>query len=70
MALKKVEHTAPKKQFLTLDEIDAWVQDARRSGARGGEVVQATVSFGGKLQKISVEVEVAPADRPSLDKEH
>lgn len=68
MALKKVEHTAPKKQFLTLDEIDAWVQDARRSGARGDEIANATVSFGGKLQKVSVEVEVAPAGKPRMDK--
>lgn len=57
MAKKKVEHTADKGAVLTLDEIAAWVQDAMRSGADGGSPVRATVSFGGKLQKISVDVE-------------
>lgn len=57
MALKKIEHAAARKQLLTLDEVAAWVQDAMRSGATGSETVAAGVSFGGKLQKISVEVE-------------
>lgn len=57
MALKKIEHTAEKKQLLTLDEVAAWVQDAMRSGATGRETVAARVSFGGRLQKISVDVE-------------
>lgn len=57
MALKKIEHAAARKQLLTLDEVAAWVQDAMRSGATGSETVTATVSFGGKLQKIGVQVE-------------
>ncbi|MFB7596902.1 hypothetical protein [Streptomyces sp. NPDC056160] len=62
MALKKIEHTAPKKQFMTLDDLAAFVQDAMRSGATGQEVVAAVVSFGGKLQKVSAEVELRPMD--------
>jgi hypothetical protein len=57
MAKKKVEHVADKGQHLTLDEVAAWVQDAMRSGADGSSPVEARVSFGGKLQKISVDVE-------------
>jgi hypothetical protein len=57
MAMKKVEHAADKGQYLTLDEVAAFVQDAMRTGADGSTVVNATVSFGGKLQKISVDVE-------------
>jgi hypothetical protein len=57
MAMKKVEHAADKGRFLTLDEVAAFVQDAMRSGADGSTVAKATVSFGGKLQKISVDVE-------------
>jgi hypothetical protein len=59
--MKKVEHKAPKKQLLTLDELAAFVQDAMRSGAHGGEVVAATVSFGGKLQRVAVDVDVQGA---------
>ncbi len=57
MAKKRVEHAADKGAVLTLDEVAAWVQDAMRSGADGGSPVKATVSFGGKIQKISVDVE-------------
>lgn len=58
MATRKVEHAAPKKQTLTLDELAAFVQDAMRAGAEGTELVAAQVSFGGKIQKVSVDVEV------------
>lgn len=69
MALKKIEHRAPKGEFLTLDELAAFVQEALRSGASGDEVVQAGVSFGGKLQRLAVEAPV-PADvRVDLDKD-
>lgn len=57
MAKKKVEHAADKGSFLTLDDLAAFVQDAMRTGADGGAVVNATVSFGGKLQKLSVDAE-------------
>ncbi|MEV6833524.1 hypothetical protein AB0N17_03165 [Streptomyces sp. NPDC051133] len=69
MALKKIEHAAPKKQIMTLDELEAFVRDARSTGAAGSEEILASVSWGGKLQSIAVEVEMAPADRPSLDKQ-
>jgi hypothetical protein len=69
MALKKVEHNAPKKQALTLDDVAAFVQDARRSGATGTEEIDAGVTWGGKLQKLSVEVATVPSDRPNLGKE-
>lgn len=57
MAMKRVEHAAAKGQLLTLDEVAVWVQDAMRSGATGGEVVSVKISFGGKLQKIAVDVD-------------
>jgi len=69
MAVKKVEHSAPKKQAMTLDDLDAFVQDARRSGATGTEHLDAGVTWGGKLQKLAVEVDPAPTDQPSLTKE-
>lgn len=61
MAMKPIEHRAPKKQFLTLDELAAFVQDAMRAGATGSEIVNATVSFGGKLQKIGIDVDLTAA---------
>lgn len=68
MALKKIEHRAAKGQFLSLDELAAFVQEAMRSGACGDEVVQAAVSFGGKLQRLAVDVPVT-TDAVRLDKE-
>lgn len=62
MAMKKIEHKAPRKAFLTLDELAAFVQEAMRAGASGREVVAAAVSFGSKLQGLSVEVPVATGD--------
>jgi hypothetical protein len=67
MAKKKVEHVADKGQSLTLNEVAAWVQDAMRSGAVGGELVTARVTFGGKLQKIGVDVEPNRAERTGFD---
>lgn len=57
MAKKKVEHTADKGAVLTLDELATFVQDAMRSGAAGNEPVGARVSFGGKVQRVWVDVE-------------
>lgn len=57
MAKKTIEHAAAKGEFLTLDEVAAWVQDAMRSGADGNTVVKVVASVGGKLQKISVQTE-------------
>lgn len=58
-ATRRIEHAAPKKHLLTLDQLAAFVQDAMRSGATGNEHIDARVSFGGKLQKVSIEIEVA-----------
>ncbi|SES03671.1 hypothetical protein [Streptomyces qinglanensis] len=62
MSTRTIEHKAPKKQFLTLDELAAFVQDAMRSGAAGTEVVSAAVSFGGKLQSLAIDVDTAKQD--------
>lgn len=53
---KKIQHEASDK-FMTLDEIAAFVQDARRAGATGSEIVSATVSFGQKLKDVTVSVD-------------
>jgi hypothetical protein len=60
VALKKIEHKAPRKQSMTLDDLLAFLQDARRSGAAGDESIVATVSIGGRLQALSVEIDVQP----------
>jgi hypothetical protein len=57
MAMKRIEHEAEKGEFLTLDQVAAFAQDAMRSGAFGHEIVRARVSIGGKLQKLGIEVE-------------
>jgi hypothetical protein len=59
MAKRRLEIAADKGEFLTLDEVATWVQDAMRAGADGSTVVHATVSFGQKLQKISIETDGA-----------
>jgi hypothetical protein len=68
MAVKKVEHVAPKKQALTLDDVAAFVADARQSGAAGTEEIDAGITWGGKLQKLAVEVDTTRASGPTLDK--
>lgn len=68
MALKKVEHAAPKKQAMTLDDLEAFVRDARRTGATGREEVQVGMSWGGKLQKLAVEVDMTSASRVTIEK--
>lgn len=61
MAKKTIEHAAAKGEFLTLDELAAWVQDVMRAGVDGSTVVKAVVSFGGKLQKVSVQADMPTA---------
>lgn len=60
MATRTVEHKAPKKQTLTLDELAAFVQEAMRAGANGSEhpTVEVALNLSGKIKKISVDVEV------------
>lgn len=62
-ARRKIEHAAEKKQLLTLDQLAAFVQDAMRSGASGSEVVAAAVSFGGKLQRVSIDIDADHATK-------
>jgi hypothetical protein len=62
MAKKKVEHTADKGGYLTLDEVAAWVQDALRSGASGSEPVRARVNFSGTIKLIGVDVDATVKD--------
>jgi hypothetical protein len=69
MAIKKIEHKAAKGQKLTLDEVAAFVQDAMQSGASGSEIVGGDFSFGGKLQALSVDVDVPRTDTAPLDKQ-
>jgi hypothetical protein len=66
-ARRRIEHAAPKRGFLTLDQVAAFAQDAMRSGATGSEVVAATVSIGGKLQKLSIEVEATSTNQTAKD---
>jgi len=57
MALKTIEHKAEKGRTLTLDEVAAFVDDARRSGATGTEVVSVTASWRGKIQGLAADVQ-------------
>lgn len=68
MALTKIEHKAPKKEFLTLAEVEAFVRAAKQAGARGDELVEVGASFGAKLQRIAVEVQTPVDSATSLDK--
>jgi hypothetical protein len=69
VAIKPIEYKATKGKLLTLDELAAFVQDALRSGAASSEVVKAQVSFGGKLQRIAIDVDPqAGRDAASLEK--
>lgn len=47
----------PSGKNLTLDELARFVQDARRAGAAGSEVVKARVSIGGALRQLEIAVE-------------
>lgn len=50
---KKIEHVAGDK-FMTLDEIAEFIADARAAGAAGTDVPHGRLSFGGKLQQLSI----------------
>lgn len=68
MSLKKIEHKAPKGQVMTLDELAAFVQDAMRSGANGSEPVTVSVSWGSKLQRLGVEIEIPASQTEPQDR--
>lgn len=52
---KKIEHV-PAGKFMTLDEISAFVADAFAAGANGADIPTGRLSFGGKLQQLTVKV--------------
>jgi hypothetical protein len=54
----------PDGGALTLDELAAFVQDAMRSGASGGETPKVRINWGGTIKRI--EIEVSPA-RPAAE---
>lgn len=64
MATKKqIQHEAPKGGALTLDDVAAFVEDARQSGASGAEVVAVTATWGAKIRSLTVDV-TTPAPDP------
>jgi PII-like signaling protein len=61
---RRIEHKAARGQFVTLDQLAAFVQEAMRAGADGATVVEGTVSFGGKLQRVALKInDVAPKEK-------
>lgn len=64
MAIKPITHKAPKKQTMTLRDIEAWVKDARDSGATGDEHPEGTVSWKSGIESLSIDVEMVPQDTP------
>lgn len=65
MTTRNVEHAAPKPDFITLDQLAAFVQDAMRSGATGTETVHAAVTFGGKLRSLRISVDTPVKGAPA-----
>jgi hypothetical protein len=57
-AVRTISHE-PAGKGMTLDELAAFVQDALRSGARGGEFVKVRVNFGGTIKRAEVEIRAA-----------
>jgi hypothetical protein len=58
---RKVSHKAPRKQFLTLDDLAAFLQEAKRSGAQGSEDIYFAHHFWNDgLRRVRVEVDVTP----------
>jgi hypothetical protein len=56
------------KPGMTLDQLQTAVEQARRAGATGGEVVRARLhGRGGGLRSITVELDQPVADPPSPD---
>ncbi len=42
------------KKALTLDELAAFIEDAKLAGASGSEAAKVRVNFGGKIKRIEV----------------
>jgi hypothetical protein len=50
---RTITHGAVKKA-MTLDELAAFIHDAKRAGASGSETAKVRVNFGGTIKKIEV----------------
>lgn len=59
----RIEHKAPRGHFVTLDQLAAFVQEAMRAGADGATVVEGTISFGGKLQRVAIDTNDTPKEK-------
>jgi hypothetical protein len=53
---KRIEHIAAGKH-MTLDEIAAFIADARAAGAAGTAVPHGRLSLGGRLLRLDIAVE-------------
>ncbi|MFF2189257.1 hypothetical protein [Streptomyces sp. NPDC058155] len=53
---KKIEHV-PTGKYMTLDEVAAFIADARAAGAKGTNIPHARLSFGGKLLRLDIAVD-------------
>jgi hypothetical protein len=60
VVMKSVEYRAQKGRSLDLDELQAFIDDCRRNNVPGSYAPRAVISFGGRLQKVSVEVDADP----------
>jgi hypothetical protein len=54
---RTIEQKAGKGSYLTLNQLEEFVKAARSAGATGREVVNARVSFGGKLQQTTINID-------------
>lgn len=54
---KGLEIKADRGTFLTLDDVASFVQQAMRDGASGSTVLGARVSFGSKLQALTITID-------------
>jgi translation elongation factor EF-1beta len=57
----------PTGKATTLDELAAFVQEAQRAGADGGEIPKVRIRVGGGIKSISVEITRGTADRTTAD---
>ncbi|UTN93073.1 hypothetical protein SEA_MARKY_70 [Streptomyces phage Marky] len=58
--MRRIEEKAGRGEFITLDRLAAFVQDAMRQGADGSTVVEGSISFGGKLQRVALTISEVP----------
>lgn len=62
--MKEIKHVGAGRG-MTLIELEAFIQDARRHGASGTEVTKVVATVGGKVKSLTVEVSgLAPGSAP------